>query len=1102
MTIYQPPSAQENALNTRRNHADLEAEKNSKECNNGHGLNINGDESETNDSWPADNDDEENLHHDTTPMESKAKHAAQVVLHRRSNNRHGKATNGVIGRTITADTQHPASPSSYHSRRGSPQRSFAARRRRTILYTATGLALLGYFCEMMQLIRIMGSDGGSQQDVIIDLPDSVSLPNTFNSSSNTSNAESQPLPSVASHHHVIPNKEEWDRVRAITNSRAEQRRKRCRPPNLLDANGAESVHNVPIANIESKTTAPQMTLDLPVHSSLNESIDKTYPSTSNKHIRSNTQQITAPSICGIHARDASKNDGTNYPSSAYIGPQSRVIVTGALSQLGIEIILQLYKDCGTEYILGIDSALPNTRHDRLAALERYRFLSHHVPSFQTLQVPLFGIAPHPKVGGEIRMESEFDVIDRFNPTHIVHLMGLEEGRGEYSDFGDIDDVSPYSAGGYSSMMRRYQNLVSMDQILASIARFKREQGSKAQPQLVYVSSTEVEDQSGVPLVGGMQGMIGKATVYGSCSLLKEVLASYYHRRHGVDSVGIRLSTIYGPFARPGSLLHDLAERTVHSAAGNNGDKYALETMWKRREGAEDGALEQIAYSRDLAQAFVAAMQFRGDRINGPALMQLGSKDTNSMKDIERKMSGYLPTPTKTSEPDQIAEKTSEVSTALVTTSNSLSISDSDIKRNLHLLGWSHSTETQDGLRSMLAWQIMKAYPFAQPNSVSTIKEFLDASQVPYVGLSSTLPCASGCGWHGQCTSSVWDAVVEESRAATAKCKHVLYTVDLSSDLAELNEKPATSKDEKDFCKIAFISSTSALAKQNKDSQWTIITINGDESTVTEAELSLAKLSPTMLFGDKVNHAFYADHRRLKASTDDAMTAIQSMKVDSVKEKTRVILKENAKVKKFWLLPRPKRHSIMFTSRLNTPKGHDVNSASAHASFVMSNFGVKMTKQIQKQIQFYQHASHLVRNSLLRSTNYAKYVIDNNFPFEYIRSNWLLHDLKSAEGHQLRCEIYEEHVTWGNQNMEDFSMAFVLAKRSAMMQLGKMLETPDSPGDWYPLLVPKKTKDKEDVIEGPEYLKYLDPSRKSVAKNHKGSEICISFLSHELDHDKK
>ena len=83
-------------------------------------------------------------------------------------------------------------------------------------------------------------------------------------------------------------------------------------------------------------------------------------------------------------------------------------------------------------------------------------------------------------------------------------------------------------------------------------------------------------------------------------------------------------------------------------------------------------------------------------------------------------------------------------------------------------------------------------------------------------------------------------------------------------------------------------------------------------------------------------------------------------------------------------------------------------------------------------------------------------------------------------------------------MEDFSIAFVLAKRTAMLQLGKMAETYDSHGDWYPLLVPKKVKDMdEDVIEGPEYLEYLDPSRKAVAKNHKGAEIYISFLTQEL-----
>ena len=261
MTIYQQPREKENALNTRRAHADLAAEKNAKRCVEGYG-----DYFENNDSWPIDNDDEENLHNDTAPMESKAKHAAQVVLHRRNSNRHGKATSRVTGRTINADshTYHSSSatfptPSAY-SRRTSNQRSVAAKRRKIIIYTAIGIALLGYFFQMIQLIRRMGSDGASQQDMIIVLPNSISLPNKFKPNNNASNVESYFVPSVASTT-VIPNKEEWDRVKAITNSRAEQRRKRSRPPNLL-TNNAEAVPNVPVSNIETETDAPQISLPI------------------------------------------------------------------------------------------------------------------------------------------------------------------------------------------------------------------------------------------------------------------------------------------------------------------------------------------------------------------------------------------------------------------------------------------------------------------------------------------------------------------------------------------------------------------------------------------------------------------------------------------------------------------------------------------------------------------------------------------------------------------------------------------------------------------------------------------------------------------------
>lgn len=1117
MTINRSPSREkENALK-RRNRVDPEVRRTnalkdrliqSQYENDYQDISLCEERGETNDdrsdnSWLHNDydNDEENLHHDTAPSESKARYGAQVVLQRRN---YGKATTTttkkVTGRTSNlADgskqqQQHllnnisQSYPARNIHRRNSPQRFFNAKRRKFIIYSVVGLALFGYFFQMTQLVEKMGS-GERYKQWKINLPDhTVGL-----------NYEKQQVIPHVKNKVIVPNREEWDRVRALTKRRAQERRNRSRPPNLYFTAAAAaavtkseySSHKTALRdNIDSGPTIPRLTLDIPVHRSLDESLDKTFASTTNE----NNQSGTSTTICGIHALDASTRDSTNYPASTSIGSTSRVVVTGALSQLGMEIILQLHKDCGVEHVLGIDSALPNTQHDRLAALERYRFLVHNVPSFKLSNDPIFGVAPHPKSGNE----REFDLIDWFKPSHIIHLMGIEEGNGEYASFGDMEDISPYVANGHSSMMRRFQSLVSMDQILSSIAKFKREESDKAQPQFVYLSSAEVEYQSGVPLANE-KTIQSTASVYGTCSLLKEVLASYYYRHHGVESVGMRIPTVYGPFARPGSLIYELMERTIYNTSEKSDDRYALETMWRKRDGAELGALEQMTYAPDLAQAFVAAIQYRGDRTSGPALIQLGSKDTISMKEIERRASDYLSAQVK-------VQTSSELDQSSVKGLRSISnvSSNSHIKRNLHLLGWSQTTDIKDGLRSMIAWQIMKAHPlFAPPSSDSGIKEFINESQVPYVGLSVTLPCVSGCAWHGKCLPSVWDAVVEEARAATVKCKYVLYTVDLRSSLFELKDKPAKSNDGKDICKIAFVSSSSALARRDKPSQqrkdkWTLIAVNGEESSLTEAELSLAKLSPTMLFSESVSYAFYVNHRRSMASTDDVSFAIQSMKMNSVKEKTRKIFKENGKVKKTWIQPRSKRHSIMFLSRLATPEGHNTSSAPALARFVMSNNGVKMTERVKRQIQFYQYASHLVRTNMMRSTNYASYIQENNFPFEYLRSTWVLHDLNSEEAQKLRCEIYEEHTAWGNHDMEDFSMAFVLAKRTILSKLGKMAAPQyEGPQDWYPLLASAKTKDNNDISEGSEYLEYLDPSQKSVAKNHRGSEIYISFLSRQV-----
>ena len=83
---------------------------------------------------------------------------------------------------------------------------------------------------------------------------------------------------------------------------------------------------------------------------------------------------------------------------AHLGPPSRVVVTGALSQVGTELIFQLHEACGVEHIVGIDAGYPSTRRARLDTVEsRYTHVLRRVPGFGRLLVPGFGVHPHQAV---------------------------------------------------------------------------------------------------------------------------------------------------------------------------------------------------------------------------------------------------------------------------------------------------------------------------------------------------------------------------------------------------------------------------------------------------------------------------------------------------------------------------------------------------------------------------------------------------------------------------------------------------------------------------------------------------------------------------------
>ena len=1029
------------------------------------------------------------------------------------------------------------------------KRISSLRKRYLLLSAALTLALLGIMSNVQRIIEyaqlvgtVTGKTDWGMKLASLGLPSGGGGYNVDSSSSLTQRTFSGSAysGSLESNIHLVgvgggattSMKEKWARVREMSRERVRRRRVRTSPTNNHgggEVTSSSSFAGTTAMNGEESIAPPRLVLDVPSHRPLSNNVD-TYSNAAynNKSNNQKLRRLQPTTVCGPHASEASQLYPNHYPPNLSLSSSSRVIVTGALSQLGMETILSLSSQCGISYILGIDSIYPNTRHDRIETMEwRYKYLASRVPGFQKLMVPVFGIHPHSRVGEEVKYEAEgngFDIVRRFQPTHVIHLAGMEEGMGEHVDYGDVSDVSPFVTSSSSDMMRRFESLVSMDQVLLALRN-----GGEAMPQLVYVSSNEVERSGVNTVLNGEEVLAPKeASVYGTISLMKEIMASYYHRHHGVRSIGLRVPTLLGPFARPGSVVHDLAERTVRNAAGKNvkgvpkyhadRDRYELSTIWAKREGAKEGQMEQVAFASDVAQAILSALQFRDDTDpdDGPTIIRLGSRFTTSMKDIKDRMEGYLPSYNQW---ESSGETASSSSLSMVTTATSRGLSIYDANRNRDLIGWAHSTRLHEGTKSILAWHVLKAYPFGLPKTVPSHEVFqqilADSFSIHDRHSLTALPCAAGCRWSGFCTSSGWDNIIEVTKSMTQSCPYVLYTVDLRPELVRMEKQSTPSQRsgwEDRFCKIAFVSSSSKLAKatyghvmtdgtpqhewngKRKDGYWYVVVVDGSQYTLNEAERSMLKLAPNNMFNDRVEKAMYINHRRVCLTTDQATGVMRHLEMkgrDHTDKKT--IIGEDKTEIRVKLPPRAPRHSIFFTNRYIFADDFDTSNARNLAKFVMTNMGIAETSDIRRQLHFYQETGHLTRTNTGRSANYQEFFQENPFPFDFLRTTWLVHELQSQEGRDLRCEMYQEHAMWGNNDMEDLSIGYVLASRKVRMQLGSIAAPEyEGPEEWYPLLVPKEPTDEDAITEGPVYLDYLEEAQK-VTKDETGSELFITFL---------
>lgn len=653
-------------------------------------------------------------------------------------------------------------------------------------------------------------------------------------------------------------------------------------------------------------------------------------------------------LCGRHAKAAAEHFPKLYPQQLLLDSTARVIITNILSSAGIHLALKLSMECGVEGILGIDAMLPNTRRNRVDQVERYALLKRRIPVLHKLVVPYPGVLP--------RLDVER--LETFRATHIVHLIPDYLQELEFPLYPLRDKMQ------------------SMEQLLDLIRN-----SAMSKPHLLYA---------------------------GPNLLYENILAASYHALYQIDSTGLELPHLYGPWEQPGTWVWNVAQGIVKPDNGTSQSKQAPE------EGAS------FLYVENAVDAIVAAMQFK----KGLLTLQVTSNTTK----------GSL--------------KKAFANKNVLKNTGSTELSPKHHWQDL--IQWMPETSSIDGVRRVLSWHFAKVFPYGRGDYQRKLPTYVMEN------FHYQFPCASECSIPGSCTPSVYDHVARRSRKLTRGCRYVIYNVNLSANFETL--PPAvnlSTNNSSNLCQVAFVSSASAIGRKRSPYQgWSLLKVPTDKSTITEAEYVLPKLSPGLLFDVTVAKAVFVDPASVKIPGAEGIVAfVRSIDAPSRGGKPMRIQRSGTTISRWdWVSDTPARFVMLFGHE--DPRVYSTESLASRVKNIADRDGARSSTRLANQLQFYEHAAHLVQSTESRRLDELRPPYYKNFPFHFLRSNMIVHDLRVDQARLLRCEWYDEQVFWGVHNLEDVSLAYVLAKRRVRGQHG-----PDEKG-WTPLVIP--TEDEMEV----------------------------------------
>ena len=764
----------------------------------------------------------------------------------------------------------------------------------------------------------------------------------------------------------------------------------------------------------------------------------------------------ADQVCGAFAQRASLNHPEAYTARAALNSKSVVLITGILNPVGLSLALYLKERCGVQKLVGIDNMYPNTVLNRIQLQDRLQLLTTTFPKMKAVILPFIGLDPKYKKGSAFNNQNEeYNIMD-MKPTHVVHLSSY--AQEVYSDAQIdphwINTNSPYiddeDDARHSYLYQLRSSMISMEQILSSILSTTAER-----PQFVFASSLQTATATATS-----DGILHSTT-----KSIDEVLADTYHDvLEGIPSISLRFpNAIYGPWGKPGGLVYDMIENMVQD--WNENMEFTKPTSTSPNLN--------LLYMDDAVEAIVGALQYQATK---PISMDVPGMVTSSSS-LGRMLESFLPNGSKYTSKIGGLEK--------------LVVSDHE---NELLADWSPQITVRDGMLRTIAWHLDRSSPNG-PAVRETGDAFLKRNELETCSPEDLvchkghhyLPCLSECNIRDQCLPSIFDNVHKLVQSTTDGCNIVLYTQSLGYNVEDLHLQAEYMDEDKLndgdllLCNLAFVPRDSDVVKkvigkvpdgqlvkfgiETQDSDgslqerkldglngrllyrgWILIWVQDNLEPLSVTDRSLLKLSPGRFFHSDVKSALFVEENfSVSPNVEDCKFLVHELRRKALDKRTAKVMRDGVK-HRYQLPKEPQRRAAVLFAPLRYPNVDDptvqkyrhgqkkltVLDASKFMRYEVGiGYDEKEPQSIRRQREFYERVPNFVnRDKELRSAYEPYYLYSMR---HWVRTRWVVHDIKLEESRLLRCDWYREHVQWGTE-IDQLSFAHVMALRDVKRRI--------------------------------------------------------------------